>query len=215
MAAWEDDAGDDLRRPWRTLRFGQSEGEPIGMAPGSGGRSPACIAACRPGKVGAGRRPAMGRLAKTGLLPDPRRRLRMRSPNRWPRHRCRHSLDGDQDRRFHDARRFAEAIMPVLSQMLAYNLSPSFNWDTAGMTGRGDAALPRGLGKWASSSTSSPMADRSTVSRPKIPPPRCARTACWRWLGCSARCAGRISYRTPQTLVGGPRAVTPWLPPRA
>lgn len=47
-----------------------------------------------------------------------------------------------------DARRFAEAIHAVYpDQMLAYNLSPSFNWDTTGMTDEQMAAFPAELGK--------------------------------------------------------------------
>ena len=45
----------------------------------------------------------------------------------------------------HDAKVFADAIHAVYpDKMLAYNLSPSFNWDTTGHDGRADAALPRG-----------------------------------------------------------------------
>ena len=47
-----------------------------------------------------------------------------------------------------DARRFAEAIHAVYpDQMLAYNLSPSFNWDTTGMTDDEMRAFPEELGK--------------------------------------------------------------------
>jgi isocitrate lyase len=36
---------------------------------------------------------------------------------------------------YHDAKKFAEAVHEAFpEQMLAYNLSPSFNWDAAGMT---------------------------------------------------------------------------------
>lgn len=47
-----------------------------------------------------------------------------------------------------DARRFAEAIHAVYpDQMLAYNLSPSFSWDTTGMTDEEMRAFPEELGK--------------------------------------------------------------------
>jgi isocitrate lyase len=47
-----------------------------------------------------------------------------------------------------DARIFAEAIHARFpSKMLAYNLSPSFNWDTTGMTDEEMAAFPVELGK--------------------------------------------------------------------
>ena len=47
-----------------------------------------------------------------------------------------------------DAKEFADAIHEVFpDQMLAYNLSPSFNWDTTGMTDEQMAAFPAELGK--------------------------------------------------------------------
>jgi isocitrate lyase len=47
-----------------------------------------------------------------------------------------------------DAKQFADAIHVVYpDKMLAYNLSPSFNWDTTGMTDDQMAAFPKELGK--------------------------------------------------------------------
>jgi len=47
-----------------------------------------------------------------------------------------------------DARRFAEAIHAEFpSKMLAYNLSPSFNWDTTGMSEQEMKRFPDELGK--------------------------------------------------------------------
>ncbi|MBA3235894.1 MAG: isocitrate lyase [Chloroflexi bacterium] len=47
-----------------------------------------------------------------------------------------------------DARRFAEAIHAVHpTKMLAYNLSPSFNWDTTGMTDDEMRRFPEELGR--------------------------------------------------------------------
>jgi isocitrate lyase len=47
-----------------------------------------------------------------------------------------------------DARQFAEAIHAVFpDKMLAYNLSPSFNWDTTGMSSDQMRAFPEELGK--------------------------------------------------------------------
>lgn len=47
-----------------------------------------------------------------------------------------------------DARKFAEAIHEVYpDKMLAYNLSPSFNWDTTGMTEEEMSKFPEELGK--------------------------------------------------------------------
>jgi len=48
----------------------------------------------------------------------------------------------------HDARIFAEAMHARYpDKMLAYNLSPSFNWDTTGMSDEEMAAFPAELGK--------------------------------------------------------------------
>ena len=47
-----------------------------------------------------------------------------------------------------DARRFADAIHAVYPDaMLAYNLSPSFNWDTTGMTDEAMRRFPEELGR--------------------------------------------------------------------
>ena len=54
-----------------------------------------------------------------------------------------------------DAREFAEAVHAVYpDKMLAYNLSPSFNWDTTGMSDDEMRAFLRNWARWASSSTS-------------------------------------------------------------
>ncbi|RKZ18672.1 isocitrate lyase [bacterium] len=48
----------------------------------------------------------------------------------------------------HDAKVFAEAMHAVYpEQMLAYNLSPSFNWDTTGMSDKEMRTFPTELGK--------------------------------------------------------------------
>lgn len=48
----------------------------------------------------------------------------------------------------HDAKTFAEAIHAEFpDKMLAYNLSPSFNWDTTGMSDEQMRAFPEELGK--------------------------------------------------------------------
>ena len=47
-----------------------------------------------------------------------------------------------------DAKRFADAIHAVYPEkMLAYNLSPSFNWDTTGMTEEEMSRFPEDIGK--------------------------------------------------------------------
>ncbi|MDP3542868.1 MAG: isocitrate lyase ICL2 [Elusimicrobiota bacterium] len=48
----------------------------------------------------------------------------------------------------HDAKRFAEAIHAVFpDKMLAYNLSPSFNWDTTGMNDEKMRRFPEEIGR--------------------------------------------------------------------
>ncbi len=98
-----------------------------------------------------------------------------------------------------DAKRFAEAIHAVFpGKLLAYNLSPSFNWDTTGMSDDEMRAFPRNSASWASSSTSSPTAGiRSTASRPRTSPPRSGKTACCPWPGCSggSACLSRPTGR--------------------
>jgi isocitrate lyase len=107
-----------------------------------------------------------------------------------------------------DARKFAEAIHAVVpDKMLAYNLSPSFNWDTTGMSDEEMKRFPSELGKlgfvfnfitygghqidglageeFASSLKQDGMLALARLQR-KL-----------RLL--------ESPYRTPQTLVGGPR----------
>jgi isocitrate lyase len=109
----------------------------------------------------------------------------------------------------HDAKIFADAIHAVYpDKMLAYNLSPSFNWDTTGMTDDQMRQFPHELGKlgyvfnfitygghqidglageeFASSLRQDGMLALARLQRK------------FRLL--------ESPYRTPQTLVGGPRA---------
>jgi isocitrate/methylisocitrate lyase len=108
-----------------------------------------------------------------------------------------------------EARKFAEAIHSVFpDKMLAYNLSPSFNWDTTGMNDDEMRTFPLELGKmgfvfnfitygghqidglaaeeFAASLRENGMLALARVQRQ------------FRLL--------ESGYRTPQTLVGGPRA---------
>ncbi len=126
MAAWEDDAS--------LLTYGEgggrarirSGGEPIGMAPEEWRAFAARAHRCMPRAKAkeAGHRSAMG-LAGQGprrLLPDPAAH-RMRSPNRWPRLRCRHSLDGAKTAADADS----SPIRTGSDQMAGIGLSTSFN----------------------------------------------------------------------------------------
>ena len=86
----------------------------------------------------------------------------------------------------HDAKIFADAIHAVFpDQMLAYNLSPSFNWDTTGLSDDEMRRFPEELGKMGF------VFNFITYGGHQID-----------------GLAGLLEspYRTPQTLVGGPRA---------
>ncbi|BBZ04276.1 isocitrate lyase [Mycolicibacterium chitae] len=108
-----------------------------------------------------------------------------------------------------DAREFAEAIHAVYpDQMLAYNLSPSFNWDTTGMTDDEMRAFPEELGKMGF------VFNFITYGGHQVDGVACEEFAT------SLRQEGMLAlarlqrkmrlvespYRTPQTLVGGPRS---------
>ena len=109
----------------------------------------------------------------------------------------------------HDAKEFADAIHAVFpNQMLAYNLSPSFNWDTTGMNDDEMREFPKELGRMgfvfnfitygghqidglASEEFSASLRDEGMLALARL-------QRKFRLL--------ESPYRTPQTLVGGPRA---------
>jgi isocitrate lyase len=108
-----------------------------------------------------------------------------------------------------DARQFADAIHAEFpDQMLAYNLSPSFNWDTTGMTDDEMRAFPEELGKMGF------VFNFITYGGHQVDGVACEEFAT------SLRQEGMLAlarlqrkmrlvespYRTPQTLVGGPRS---------
>jgi isocitrate lyase len=108
-----------------------------------------------------------------------------------------------------DAREFAEAIHTEFpDQMLAYNLSPSFNWDTTGMSDDEMRAFPEELGKMgfvfnfitygghqvdgvASEEFATALRQDGMLALARLQ--RKMRLV-------------ESPYRTPQTLVGGPRS---------
>jgi isocitrate lyase len=108
-----------------------------------------------------------------------------------------------------DAREFADAIHAQFpDQMLAYNLSPSFNWDTTGMTDDEMRAFPEELGKMgfvfnfitygghqidgvASEEFATSLRQEGMLALARLQ--RKMRLV-------------ESPYRTPQTLVGGPRS---------
>jgi isocitrate/methylisocitrate lyase len=108
-----------------------------------------------------------------------------------------------------DAREFAAAIHAVYpDQMLAYNLSPSFNWDTTGMSDEEMRRFPEELGKMGF------VFNFITYGGHQIDGLAAEEFAtALREDGmlALARLQRRFRlvespYRTPQTLVGGPRA---------
>jgi isocitrate lyase len=108
-----------------------------------------------------------------------------------------------------DARRFAEAIHAAFpGKMMAYNLSPSFNWDTTGMNDEQMRAFPLELGKMgfvfnfitygghqidglASEEFAASLREDGMLALARLQ--RKFRLV-------------ESGYKTPQTLVGGPRA---------
>ncbi|MBA3687761.1 MAG: isocitrate lyase family protein [Chloroflexi bacterium] len=108
-----------------------------------------------------------------------------------------------------DARQFAEAIHAVHpDQLLAYNLSPSFNWDTTGMTDEEMRRFPSELGKLGY------VFNFITYGGHQIDglaAEEFATALREDGMVALARLQRRLRllespYRTPQTLVGGPRA---------
>jgi isocitrate lyase len=107
-----------------------------------------------------------------------------------------------------DARRFAEAIHAEFpSRMLAYNLSPSFNWDTTGMSDEEMRRFPEELGKLGF------VFNFITYGGHQIDglaAEEFATALKQDGMLCLARLQRKFRlvespYRTPQTLVGGPR----------
>lgn len=108
-----------------------------------------------------------------------------------------------------DAREFAEAVHAVYpDKMLAYNLSPSFNWDTTGMSDDEMRAFPEEIGKMGF------VFNFMTYGGHQIDGVAAEEFAtALRQDGmlALARLQRKMRliespYRTPQTLVGGPRS---------
>ena len=108
-----------------------------------------------------------------------------------------------------DAKEFADAIHAVFpDKMLAYNLSPSFNWDTTGMSDEEMRGFPIELGKmgfvfnfmtYGGHQIDGLAAEEFTTALKEDGMLALARLQRkFRLL--------ESPYRTPQTLVGGPRA---------
>ena len=113
-------------------------------------------------------------------------------------------------------RQFADAIHAEFpDQMLAYNLSPSFNWDTTGMSDEEMQQFPEELGKmgfvfnfitYGGHQIDGLAAEEFATALQQDGMLALAR------LQRKFRLV-ESPYRTPQTLVGGPRATPRWPPP--
>ncbi len=108
-----------------------------------------------------------------------------------------------------EAREFAEAIHAVYPEaMMAYNLSPSFNWDTTGMTDDEMRAFPEELGKMGFVFNFMTYGGHQVDG---VAAEEFATALRQDGMLALARLQRKMRlvespYRTPQTLVGGPRS---------
>lgn len=108
-----------------------------------------------------------------------------------------------------DAKEFATAIRAVHpDKMMAYNLSPSFNWDTTGMTDEEMTAFPAEIGKLGFTFNFITYGGHQVDG---LASEEFAASLVEDGMLALARLQRRFRlvespYRTPQTLVGGPRA---------
>jgi isocitrate lyase len=108
-----------------------------------------------------------------------------------------------------DAREFADAIHAEFpDQMLAYNLSPSFNWDTTGMSDDEMRAFPEELGKMGFVFNFITYGGHQVDG---VASEEFATSLRQEGMLALARLQRKMRlvespYRTPQTLVGGPRS---------
>ena len=106
------------------------------------------------------------------------------------------------------ARRFAEAIHTAFPDaMLAYNLSPSFNWDSTGMSDEQMRRFPEELGKLGFVFNFITYGGHQIDG---VAAEEFAAALCQDGMLALARVQRKLRllespYRTPQTLVGGPR----------
>lgn len=108
-----------------------------------------------------------------------------------------------------DAREFAEAVHAVYpDKMLAYNLSPSFNWDTTGMSDDEMRAFPEELGRMGFVFNFMTYGGHQVDG---VAAEEFATALRQDGMLALARLQRKMRliespYRTPQTLVGGPRS---------
>lgn len=216
VAAWEDDAGLMTygEAVADVLEFGQSEGEPIGMAPEEwrafAARASLHAARAKAKELGADP-PWDCELAKT---PEGYYQIRGGIPYAIAKSLAAAPFADilwmeTKTADLADARQFAEAIHAEFpDQMLAYNLSPSFNWDTTGMTDEEMRRFPEELGKmgfvfnfitYGGHQIDGVAAEEFATALRQDGMLALAR------LQRKMRLV-ESPYRTPQTLVGGPRS---------
>ena len=108
-----------------------------------------------------------------------------------------------------DAKQFADAIHAVYpDKMLAYNLSPSFNWDTTGMSDEEMRAFPEEIGKLGFVFNFITYGGHQVDG---VASEEFATSLRQEGMLALARLQRKMRlvespYRTPQTLVGGPRS---------
>jgi isocitrate lyase len=216
VAAWEDDAGLMTYRDAvaEVLSFGVREGEPATMSPEEwrkfSARIPHYAAREKARELGADP-PWSPELART---PEGYYQVRGGIPYAIAKSLAAAPFADilwmeTKTADLADAREFAEAIHAEFpEQMLAYNLSPSFNWDTTGMTDEEMKRFPEELGKmgfvfnfitYGGHQIDGVAAEEFATSLQQDGMLALAR------LQRKMRLV-ESPYRTPQTLVGGPRS---------
>jgi isocitrate/methylisocitrate lyase len=216
VAAWEDDAGlmTYSEAVAGVLHFDESEGEPIDMRPEEwrafAGRASLYAAREKAKELGVDP-PWDCELAKT---PEGYYQIRGGIPYAIAKSLAAAPFADilwmeTKTADLADARQFAEAIHAEFpDQMLAYNLSPSFNWDTTGMTDEEMRRFPEELGKmgfvfnfitYGGHQIDGVAAEEFATALRQDGMLALAR------LQRKMRLV-ESPYRTPQTLVGGPRS---------
>ena len=216
VAAWEDDAGlmtyaDAVAE---MLSFGESEGEPVGMTADEWRRfaGRASLYDAREKATELDLNPGWDcELAKT---PEGYYQIRGGIPYAIAKSLAAAPFADilwmeTKTADLAEARQFAEAIHAQFpQQMLAYNLSPSFNWDTTGMTDEEMRRFPEELGKmgfvfnfitYGGHQIDGVAAEEFATALRQDGMLALAR------LQRKMRLV-ESPYRTPQTLVGGPRS---------
>jgi isocitrate lyase len=214
--AWQEDAG--LKTYGEAvadlLEFRESEGEPLDMSPAEwrrfAERAPLYVAREKAREVGAG----VGWDCELAKTPEGYYQIRGGIPYAIAKSLAAAPFADilwmeTKTADLADARQFAEAIHAEFpDKMLAYNLSPSFNWDTTGMSDEEMRRFPEELGKmgfvfnfitYGGHQIDGVAAEEFATALRQDGMLALAR------LQRKMRMV-ESPYRTPQTLVGGPRS---------